>query len=320
MRIAVIGLGDIAQKAYLPVLTQLSYNVDGPKKLELIFCSRNANTLKNLSLQYRINSCFQDYRQLNKSNVDAVMIHSSTQSHPEIARYFLQQGIATFVDKPLANNAADCEKLYELAAQNNVPLYLGFNRRFIPLYNQHLVGVQQNNSIKTLQSLRWEKHRHNLPADTRRFIFDDFIHCIDSINIYGKTDLSGVDVTTQYSTNNINLSRIDIKWQQQGTILEASMNRAFGISQEIISANYENESYQFTSFVSGTCWQNNNALTLNLADWTPMLASKGFVDMINDWLSVVESGKMASEVVNRNLSSHLLAEALCQKLTCGLPT
>jgi virulence factor len=46
-----------------------------------------------------------------------------------------------------------------------------------------------------------------------------------------------------------------------------------------------------------------------------MLASKGFVDMINDWLLVAESGVMASEVINRNLSSHLLAEALCQKIT-----
>jgi virulence factor len=315
MRVAVIGLGDIAQKAYLPVLTQLSNGTDGKKNLELIFCSRNANTLQHLSQQYRVKTCFQDYRQLNKSNVDAVMIHSSTHSHPEITRYFLQQRIATFVDKPLADNAADCEKLYELAAQNHTPLYLGFNRRFIPLYNQHLVGVQQNKPLKTLQSLRWEKNRHNLPADIRRFIFDDFIHCIDSVNIYGKSNLNAVNVTTQFSTNNDHLTRIDVKWQQNSTILEASMNRNFGITQEIISANYENESYQFNSFVSGTHWQNNKTLTLSLADWTPMLASKGFVDMINDWLLVAESGVMASEVINRNLSSHLLAEALCQKLT-----
>lgn len=315
MRIAVIGLGDIARKAYLPVLSQLSNNNPNTlQNVELIFCSRNTNTLQHLSQQYRVKTLFQDYRKLNKNNVDAVMIHSNTSSHPEIAHYFLQQGIATFVDKPLADNAADCEKLFELAVQNNTALYLGFNRRFIPLYNQHLVGIQQNKPQKALQSLRWEKNRHNLPTDIRSFIFDDFIHCIDSVNIYGKSDLSAIDVTTQFGTNNENLTRIDVKWQQNGTILEASMNRTFGISQEVISANYENESYQFNSFVSGTHWKNNETLTISLADWTPMLASKGFVDMINDWLQVIESGVMASEVIDRNLNSHLLAEALCHQL------
>ncbi len=33
--------------------------------------------------------------------------------------------------------------------------------------------------------------------------------------------------------------------------------------------------------------------------------------MIDDWIGVINSGKLASEVVARNLASHKLAEALC---------
>ena len=51
-----------------------------------------------------------------------------------------------------------------------------------------------------------------------------------------------------------------------------------------------------------------------LPDWTPMLTSKGFTAMIEDWLSVVERGKLAQSVVERNLASHQLAEAICQKI------
>ncbi|MGB7996898.1 MAG: gfo/Idh/MocA family oxidoreductase, partial [Photobacterium halotolerans] len=47
MKIGVIGLGDIARKAYLPVLTQWP-------DLELVFCTRNADTLQQLARTHRI--------------------------------------------------------------------------------------------------------------------------------------------------------------------------------------------------------------------------------------------------------------------------
>ncbi|MCA2447966.1 gfo/Idh/MocA family oxidoreductase, partial [Vibrio alginolyticus] len=47
MKIGIIGLGDIAQKAYLPAITQLP-------NVELVFCTRDAKTLSSLAQQYRI--------------------------------------------------------------------------------------------------------------------------------------------------------------------------------------------------------------------------------------------------------------------------
>ena len=55
--------------------------------------------------------------------VDAVMIHAATHVHPQIAAFFLEQGIPTFVDKPLADSAAEVEKLYDLAERVKQPLY-----------------------------------------------------------------------------------------------------------------------------------------------------------------------------------------------------
>ncbi|PKF61417.1 gfo/Idh/MocA family oxidoreductase [Psychromonas sp. psych-6C06] len=298
MKIAIIGLGDIAQKAYLPILTQL-------ENIELVFCTRDPETLTRLAKQYRIKETYQDYRALTKANIDAVMIHSSTTSHPLIATYFLQQGIATFVDKPLADNAFDCEKLYELAEKQRVPIYMGFNRRFIPLF-------QQCYGAKNLRSLRWEKNRYNLAGELRTFIFDDFIHPLDSVNLYAKTTVDEVNIVTQFEGEL--LARLDIQWQQNGALLQASMNRAHGVTNERVTFNYSNSSYQFDSFVSGINWNANQQTLLQLADWTPMLASKGFVAMIDDWLNVVAQGKLDRQIMNRNLASHLFAEALCQKI------
>ncbi len=309
MRIAIIGIGDIAQKAYLPVLTQL-------KGVELVFCTRNKNRLQDLAQQYRIKEVYQDYRQLNKVNIDAVMIHSSTVSHPEICAYFLRLGLPVFVDKPLADNVFDCEKLYELAEKRRLPLYMGFNRRFIPLYNQYLPGLQNGSSESPLLSLRWEKNRHNLPGDIRTFVFDDFIHPLDSVNIGAKSDLHDLHLNYQFQGDQ--LARLDVQWQLGNTMLEASMNRLYGITNERVCAGFANRAYEFDSFVSGRCLQDNQETIIRLQDWIPMLNTKGFSAMIEDWISVVKAGKLKQSVVDRNLASHQLAEAVCQKIQTSI--
>lgn len=305
MKLAIIGLGAIAQKAHLPVITQIP-------GLEVLLCTRDKNTLKRLSELYRIDQLYSDYRDLIKAGIDAVMIHSSTVSHLQIATFFLQQGIPTFVDKPLADNAFDCEKLYELAAKHQQPLYLGFNRRFIPLYNKYLPNIQNTREHSSLLSLRWEKNRFNQPGNIRTFIFDDFIHPLDSVNLDAKNNLDDVHLTWQ--SQGEQLCRVDIQWQQQKTLLHASMNRVYGTTKERLSANYENCAFEFDSFVAGKRWQDNQESVIALPDWTPMLTGKGFTGMIDDWLSVVEKGKLAPSVVERNLASHQLAELICQKI------
>jgi virulence factor len=304
MKIGIVGLGDIAQKAYLPVITQLP-------DIDLVFCTRDADTLGSLVQQYRIAESCQDYQQLINLGVDAVMIHAATNAHFQIAEYFLKQGIPTFVDKPLADNAAEVEKLYDISAQTAQPLYVGFNRRHIPLYNQHMQGAQQG-EITGLKSLRWEKNRHNLPGDVRTFIFDDFIHPLDSVNIIAKHDLQDVYVTHQF--DGTQLARLDVQWQHGETILHASMNRHFGITTERVQACYSNKVVEFDSFVEGKLWHENQQCKLSLKDWTPMLASKGFHNMLLDWFGVIESGKMANNIMERNIASHQFAEAICRQI------
>ena len=53
MRIAIIGLGDIAQKAYLPIITTRN-------DIELVFCTRNQSTLNRLTRMYRVAESVSD--------------------------------------------------------------------------------------------------------------------------------------------------------------------------------------------------------------------------------------------------------------------
>lgn len=304
MKVAIIGLGDIAQKAYLPIVSQRA-------DVEPIFCTRNADVLAQLGWKYRVDKQCQDYRQLLDFSPDAVMIHAATSVHKEVAAFFLKQGIPTFVDKPLADSAEDVECLYELAEQHQQPLYVGFNRRHIPLYNQQISELGQG-ATGELTSLRWEKHRYDLTGDIRTFIFDDFIHPLDSVNLNGQTSLDDVYVTSQFDQRQ--LSRVDLQWQSNSTLLHASMNRQYGITKERVSATYKNRALEFDSFVQGRIWQQGQESTLMLKDWVPMLETKGFGNMIDDWLKVAQSGKLDSQIVSRNIASHQLAESLVSYL------
>ncbi|EJL6274210.1 Gfo/Idh/MocA family oxidoreductase [Vibrio cholerae] len=305
MKVAMIGLGDIAQKAYLPVLAQLP-------DVELILCTRNQHTLQTLAARYRVSATCTDYRDVLQYGVDAVMIHAATDVHSTLAAFFLRLGIPTFVDKLLAASAQECENLYELAEKHHQPLYVGFNRRHIPLYNQHLSELAQQ-ECGTLRSLRWEKHRHALPGDIRTFVFDDFIHPLDSVNLSRQCNLDDLHLT--YHMSEGLLARLDVQWQTGDTLLHASMNRQFGITTEQVTASYDNVAYQFDSFTQGKMWRDNQESRVALKDWTPMLASKGFDAMVQDWLQVAAAGKLPSHIIERNLASHQLAEAICQRLS-----
>ncbi len=151
---------------------------------------------------------------------------------------------------------------------------------YIPLYNKHLPELASGN-VGGLLSLRWEKNRHNLPGDIQTFIFDDFIHALDSVNLNCKATLDDVYITHQMFGNQ--LSRVDVQWQAGQCLLHASMNRLTGITNETVSATYHNQSYRFSSFTRGQRWLNNEERILTSEDWTPMLATKGFEGMINDW-------------------------------------
>ncbi|KKA45821.1 MULTISPECIES: Gfo/Idh/MocA family protein [Salinivibrio] len=309
MKIASIGLGDIAQKAYLPLM------VNWPG-LEWVLCSRDDAKLATLATQYRVSETASDIQQCLALGVDGVMIHSATDSHAALIRTCLQAGVPVFVDKPVAPSGAEVEALFNLAEQQQTPLFAGFNRRYLPLLNTHLNGQRPEDELGTpLLSLRWEKHRHALPDAPRRFIFDDFIHPLDSINVHGDINIDDLDVFAQFSEGL--LGRLDVRWHRDNSLFEASMNRQYGVTKETIAAAYRNECYFFDGFTRGARMQDNVTTQLTLPDWTGMQASKGFAAMLSHWFEVVSEGRVDAALTARNVASHWAAEdlvAYCEAL------
>jgi myo-inositol 2-dehydrogenase / D-chiro-inositol 1-dehydrogenase len=68
------------------------------------------------------------------ADVDGVVLASSTTTHPDLLRAFVRAGIPTFCEKPVAAVAKDAVALRDELAGTDVPIQIGFPRRFDAAY------------------------------------------------------------------------------------------------------------------------------------------------------------------------------------------
>lgn len=66
--------------------------------------------------------------------IDAVVIATPTTLHHEVAKWALQQGIATFIEKPIASTVQQAQELEGLASLFQAPLQIGHVERFNPVW------------------------------------------------------------------------------------------------------------------------------------------------------------------------------------------
>lgn len=296
MRIALIGLGDIAQKAYLPLIAS-------DERVTPLLCTRNPAVLDKLARQYRIAECFTELGDLLASRPDAVMIHAATAVHLELAEQCLRAGIPTFVDKPLCDNAVEVEVLANLAMAQDCPLFVGFNRRYLP--------AMAAARTQPLTELNWQKHRHALPGLPRPFLFDDFIHVLDSLCCYGGAPTGDLHAVLRRSSQQPELlAGVSVAWQSGQVAVSGSMNRTAGLTEERIDAYGDNLSLHIENCTRGTIARDKTVQTLAPDDWQPVLAQRGFVAMLDHWYQQIEAGRADGMLVESYLQSHRLAERL----------
>lgn len=297
IRIALIGLGDIAQKAYLPIIA------NHPEVLPIL-CTRNTETLAKLQTQYRIDETYTDIQELIANKPDPIMIHTATSSHFSLAEQCIKAGIATFVDKPLSLDIAECESLVTLARTYDVPFYVGFNRRFAPLI--------QPIADKEAIHVRWQKNRVALPAPTREVVFNDFIHIVDGLLFLAKLPTGMLTEGFQVNTFKHEglLANVHIQFNHNNAIYEGSMNRMSGVTEEKLEVFLPNEKYHIESLVRGSHFCEGNETSLNFSDWHSYLFTRGFEHMLTDWINDIKQGSANEVKLQEIIASHRLCEAI----------
>lgn len=129
INVALIGAGGFATGMHLPNIAKLSNKY----KLHAVM-NRTGHKAKAVAEQYKANYATTNYEDiLNDKDVDLVLISTRHDSHAELTLQALKAGKNVFVEKPLAINPEDLDKIkafYESDTPDKPVLFTGFNRRF----------------------------------------------------------------------------------------------------------------------------------------------------------------------------------------------
>ena len=123
LKMAVVGVGALGRH-HARILSQM-------EGVELVAVAEtNAATGERVAGQCRTRHV-ADYRDL-LGQVEAVSIAVPTKFHLPVASAFLERGVPCLVEKPLAADVAQAERIVELAENNNALLQVGHIERFNP--------------------------------------------------------------------------------------------------------------------------------------------------------------------------------------------
>ncbi|MFD1773060.1 Gfo/Idh/MocA family protein [Paenibacillus rhizophilus] len=171
INIALIGIGNIARKVYLPLLSQ------SPRVRIAGILSSSASTVESTVSAYRLPQGTCSLDELLAWDLDAVFVHAPTRNHYEIVTKCLERGLAVYVDKPLSCRLEESVKMAELAESKGLLLGVGFNRRFAPLYAEAKAWLDEAGGITHCSAVKHRTKRQKLSS--RETVHDDLIHMLD---------------------------------------------------------------------------------------------------------------------------------------------
>ncbi|MCJ7691047.1 MAG: Gfo/Idh/MocA family oxidoreductase [Clostridiaceae bacterium] len=299
MKIGIIGLGDIAQKGYLPVLTE-------KENVELILCTRNIDTLKKLSKKYRITQFVQTVEELIEKGIDAVFVSTATEAHFEIAEKLLENGINVYIDKPISLNFDESKKLSALACEKGLVAMVGFNRRFAPMISK--LKEHGKADIIIIQ-----KNRFNYPDQIRRAIVEDFVHVVDTLRFLMGTEVK--DIKVEYLEKDDLLHNIIIQLTSEECTAIGIMNRNNGSTEEIIEYMTAGNKFVVDNFVETTHYNNKTKNSSKFGDWDPTLYKRGFYQIVDHFLDCVENNRTPNPSITDSLITHEICEKIVMMIT-----
>ncbi|MDV5356089.1 Gfo/Idh/MocA family oxidoreductase [Enterobacter asburiae] len=276
LRVGVVGLGGIAQRAWLPVLgaatewtLAAAWSPTRDKALRVCETWRipYADSLASLAAQ-----------------CDAVFVHTSTASHYAVVSELLNLGVHVCVDKPLAENLKDAERLVDLAARKKLTLMVGFNRRFSPLYRELKQQMPQ------AASLRMDKHRADSvgPHDLRFTLLDDYLHVVDTalwlaggrVQIQSGTLQTTDDGAMLYAEHHFSADNLQVT---------TSMHRRAGSQRECVQAVSDGGLVDITDMREWREERGQGIIARPIPGWQSVLEQRGFAGCARHFIDCVQN-------------------------------
>jgi|GEM_PF-1107878 len=179
-RIGFVGAGDHASRRMYPSLKQVA-------EAELIaVCDLDLSKAERAAKAYGCTAYDNLDAMIDSENLDAAIVCGSPQMHEQVARQCLQRGLHVYTEKPSAIDAARCQALAELAAEQKRHGLCGFMKRHSPIYQaaKSLVDAGAFGNVSVAE-VRWSQGPYGagwgIDDPVQTCLIGQIIHLFDTI-------------------------------------------------------------------------------------------------------------------------------------------
>ncbi len=153
LKVGIVGNGWWPDAMYLPALKNYQY-------AEVVaIAGRNKKKTQNLAEKWGVQHCYfgseTAYADMLKSDIDVVVVASTTHTHYPIVMEALHYKKHVLCEKPMALNYQQCQEMATLAASQNLKHMLAFTYYYMPQF-QHLLALVQQGYIGKPQKIQMQ--------------------------------------------------------------------------------------------------------------------------------------------------------------------
>jgi predicted dehydrogenase len=125
----IIGVGDVTEVKSGPAFYKSEHS-----SLVAVM-RRNADKAADYARRHGVQKWYSNASELiNDPRVDAVYIATPPDSHAAYAIEAMRAGKPVYVEKPMARNSAECQKMLEVSEQTGMPIWVAYYRRSLPAF------------------------------------------------------------------------------------------------------------------------------------------------------------------------------------------
>lgn len=135
-KVGVVGMGQIG-KVHIEALNKLN-NI-------IVTAVTSRTDVVNRAKVLGVNQAFTCYKEMiDNVNLDAIHICTTNNTHYDIAKYAIINGLHVVLEKPMTMNVKEAKELYDLSIKHEVVTAINFHNRFYP------INMYMHNNINQL--------------------------------------------------------------------------------------------------------------------------------------------------------------------------
>lgn len=153
----IIGCGNVTEVKSGPAFNKV------PNSELVAVMRRDANLAKDYAIRHNVPKWYSKVDELIADpEVNAIYIATPPDVHLAYAEKAMRAGKATYVEKPMARNAKECDEMNRISQETGTPLFVAYYRRALPYF----VKLKQLVDHKVIGDIRLVNiHLHWQPYD-----------------------------------------------------------------------------------------------------------------------------------------------------------